>query len=127
MGKFDLGVSTTKVTGIDPNNMLVNDSEIKNCEKNIEKQLDDIRLSLINISNLLNQSVNKKYVKGSRIQIFKGWARKAKAQSLASEKLKKEFADNYKNDLQDYTLLILDNHINDLKQEINSIRGEVDA
>lgn len=127
MGKFDLGVSNTKVTGIDPNNLLVNDLELKNIEPNIEKQLENIRLSLIHISDLLYKSVNMKYVKSSRIQIFKGWARKAKEQSQICEKLEKEFADNYKNDLHDYTLLVIDNYINNLKQEINDIRGEVDV
>ena len=127
MGKFDLGVSNTKVTGIDSKNLLVNDLELNAIESNIEKQLDNVRLSLIHISDLLYKSVNMKYVKSSRIQIFKGWARKAKSQSQICEKLEKEFADNYKNDLHDYTLLIIDDYLNDLKREINNVRGEVDV
>ena len=81
-----------------------------------EKQLENIRLSLIHISDLLYKSVNMKYVKSSRIQIFKGWARKAKEQSQICEKLEKELNELLKSKI---ILNNFKNYIIGLKENIN--------
>ena len=124
VSKYSLGNHSIEVTNVDRDNLYVNDSKVKGIEKDMQKQLEIIRSSLLNISSLLNRCVNLKVVKGNRVDIYKGWARKAKTQGLAAEKLKANLSEKYSEDLKNYPLKLLDDRIAELERKIANMTKE---
>ncbi len=119
--KFNLGDSTTEVVGIKKDILYVNSSKAPALEKDLEKQLDILRSSFLKVNELLNKVVNKKTIKGNRSEVYKGWARKAKAQSQASEKLRDTLSDKFTDDLYQYPIKLLDDRIIELEKKMDSI------
>lgn len=125
MGKYNLGIASSALRNeVDKKNLYVNDAKAKNIEKDMEKQLDVIRTSLFNIHTLLNQAVNKKYVVGSRAQVFRGWAKKSKSQSLSAKRLMESLNDKYFDDVKNYPIKLLDDRIAELEKRIASMTNE---
>ena len=119
MGKFDLGVSSTKLSkDIDRNTLFVDERKTKKIVDDMEKQLDIIRISFSNISMLLHKSIKCGVVKGSRADTFRGWARKAKSQSNSVSKLNSMLDENYSNDIRSYPIQLLDMRIAELEKKI---------
>ena len=118
MSKYDLASSSINISDIDREHIFINDKKVKNIEKDMEKQLDVVRSSLLNINSLLNRCVNLKIVKGSRIDVYKGWARKAKTQRHSAEKAKVSLSEQYSADLINYPIKLLDERINELEKKI---------
>ena len=122
MGKYNLGSSITDVNRvINKDDLYINDSKARAIEKDILKQLDIIRVSLMKSNEILNKTINKKIIKGSRVDVFKGWAKKSKAQSMASEKLKCFLKDSYEMDLRNYPIKLLDERIAELEKKISNL------
>ena len=78
----------------------------------------------MNISSLLNKAAKNEFVKGKRVEIFKGWAKVSKSQALSCEKLKYNFNDRYKDDLQNYILKLLDERITDIEKRIDALANQ---
>ena len=122
MGKYNLGSSITDINRVvNKEDLYINDSKARAIEKDILKQLDIIRVSLMKSNEILNKTINKKIIKGSRVDVFKGWSKKAKAQSMASEKLKCFLKDSYEMDLRNYPIKLLDERIAELEKKISDL------
>lgn len=121
MGKFDLAVSSEKKIDIDKKEFYVDSLHASPIHKNMQEQFAIIYSSLNNISMLLNKAVKKKYVKGTRIGIYKGWARRTKGQAASINKLKHEIIKNYLEDLKSFSINDFDLKIAELEEKINSI------
>ena len=122
MGKYNLGVVSTEISSdFDKSRLYINDVKVKSIEKDMEKQIDVIRSSFYSINNLLNRAVNQKVVSGSRVDVFKGWAKKSKAQAISAEKLKSQLTDAYSSDLRDYPMMLLNERIAELEKKIANI------
>ena len=73
---------------------------------------------------LLNKAVKNKYVKGSRVGIYKGWAKRAKGQATIIGKLKNEVLKSYSEDLKTFSINNLDLKISELEKVINSMEDK---
>ncbi len=122
--KFDLGDSTAEVVRIKKDILYVNSSKAPALEKDIEKQLDVLRSSFLKANELLNRVVSKKAVKGNRLEVYRGWARKAKTQSQAAEKLRNTISDKFTDDLYQYPIKLLDDRIIELEKKMDSIMNQ---
>ena len=120
MSKFDLK-SNSSVKNIEKGNLYINSSKLKTIHKNIEKELDVVRSSLMNVNTLLNKVVKMDCIGGKRTEIFKGWAKVSKTQALAALKLKEQYNEKYKDDLQSYILKVLDERITDIEKRIDAL------
>ena len=123
MGKKN---STTKieVTGINKDHLYINESKMRTLSKDMQKQLGILSESLSNIHVSLNKLVNHKVVKGSRLDKFRGLSKKAKAQSIAADKLMNTLTDKCSEDLQLYPIQLLDERIAELEKKIASLTNE---
>ena len=124
MGKFDLAVSSEKKVNIDKNKFYVNSEKANLLQKEMQDQFNLIHSSLINISMLLNKVVKNRYVRGSRAGIYKGWAKRAKGQANAINKLKLDVLKNYSMDLKTFSINNIDLEISELEKIINSIENK---
>ena len=124
MSKFDLGKRTTEINNINKTDLFINSSKLKSIDKNIQNDLEKMRSSLMNINSLLNKASKYDCVKGKRVEIFKGWAKVSKNQALSCEKVKYNFNDRYKDDLQKYILKLLDERISDIEKRIDVLSNQ---
>lgn len=124
MGKYSLGSASTVVNGVDKNNLYLNDNKAKKVVNDLYKQLDAMSASLINVHLLLNQCVACGMVKGVRVKTYKAWARKAKSQANAIDKLKESIHSRFEDDLRNYPLKLLDDRIAELERRIASMSQE---
>lgn len=111
VGKFDLNVDSVNIYGIDKDSDFIDISVMSDSLKEIVCQLDVVRLSLLNLSSLLNQSVNKGFIKGSRVDIFRGWAKRCKSLSSSTVKCRDNFYRSYMTDSQDYRMRVIDDRL----------------
>ena len=124
MSKFDIDKQSNTVMNINKNHLFINSDKMKTIDKNMENDLEKMRGSLIQINILLNKIVKYDSIKGKRKEIFKGWAKVSKSQVLASEKLKLNLNEKYKDDLQKYILKLLDERISDIERRINLLSNQ---
>jgi polyhydroxyalkanoate synthesis regulator phasin len=124
MGKYNLGSVSTEVKGIHKDVFYMNEAKAKRTVNDIIKQLESMEASLINIHLFLNQSVSCGVVKGIRAKSYKGWARKAKSQANAIEKLKNNLIASFNEDLRNYPLKLLDDRIAELERRISNMTNE---
>lgn len=119
MGKYSLGEVTKEVSSrINKNNLYLNEKKSSKVVKDMDKQLVDIRASLLKVNLLLNDVVNKKMVTGSHVKVFKGWSLKAKSQAGTALKLKELLDTNYQEDVRQFPIKLLDNRIAELEKKI---------
>ena len=111
MGKFDLNVDSVNIYGIDQDSDFIDINVMNESLKDIVLQLDVIRLSLLNLNSLLNQSVNKGFIKGSRVDIFRGWAKRCKSLSSSTIKCRDNFYHSYMTDSQNYRMKVIDDRL----------------
>jgi len=122
MGKYNLGPVSTEVNhSINKNSLFVNEAKANPVEKDMEEQLEIIRCSFIKIQELLNRTVNLGLVKGTRAEVFRGWAKKAKSQATSAEKLRNTLVEKYAEDVKNYPIQMLDNRIAELERKISSL------
>ncbi len=122
MGKYNLGPVSTEVNhSINKNSLFVNEAKANPVEKDMEEQLEIIRCSFIKIQELLNRTVNLGLVKGTRAEVFRGWAKKAKSQAMSAEKLRNTLTEKYAEDVKNYPIQMLDNRIAELERKISSL------
>ena len=114
MGKFDLNINNINVYGINKDLEYIDIDTMNQSLKEIVAQLDIVRLSLLSINSLLNQSVNRGFVKGTRADIFRGWSKKCKSLSISTIKCRDKFFQSYMEDSQEY-------RIKKIEEKINSI------
>ena len=124
MGKFDLVGPFEKEVDIDKNEFYVNGEKANSIQSDMQEQFANMHSSLININMLLNKAVKNKYVKGSRVGIYKGWAKRAKGQANIIDKLKKEVLKNYSKDLKTFSINDIDLKIVELEKRINSMKDK---
>lgn len=124
MGKYSLG--TAKID-LDPrmskDRFFVDSEKSELLEKRIEENLEKVRISLFNINNLLNRSVNAGVVKGMRAKTFRAWAKKAKSQSENADLLSERLSESYFDDVLDYPIKQLEERISILEKEIAELKG----
>ena len=119
MGKYNLGTASIEINKLlNKKDFYLNVSKASNIESDIEKQLDSIKVSLLNINNLLNKATNDGVVSGKRADAFKSWAKKAKSQSLTASKLKEKINNKYSEDVREYPLKVLNDRIAELEKKI---------
>ena len=125
MGKYDLGKAYRKVSDeVSENELYIDKERADYLVNHIEKQLDIIRASLLNINNVMNQIINSKELPSSRVDVIRGWSRKAKKQGLEAEKIKEILAANYDSALVDSSDKILDEYIKDIKDKLEAMSNE---
>ncbi len=112
------------LSAIDRDNLYVNETKLHSLTKDIDKQLNTIVLSLNNISVNINKLINQKVFKGNKAETMKGLSKKAKSQSGAADKLRKDLCDKVNEDIQYYPIKILDDRISELERKINMITKE---
>ncbi len=110
-----------EITDIDNDRLFVNDVKVKSITKDMQKQLDIVRISFMNINNSLNQLVNQKVIKGSRLDAVKNLSKKAKSQATATEKLKDTLIQKSTEDMQLYPIQLLDERIAELEKKIENL------
>lgn len=118
MGKFDLNINNVNIYGIDKDLEYIDIDTMTQSLKEIVGQLDIVRLSLLNINSLLNQSVNKGFVKGARANIFRGWSKKCKSLSISTIKCRDKFFQSYMEDSQKYRMKKIEEKINNITDNI---------
>ena len=109
---------------LDKNNLYVNEVKLDSFSKDMEKQLNTIVLSLNDISVNINKLINQKVFKGNKAETLKGLSKKAKSQSSAADKLRKDLCDKVNEDIQFYPIKILDDRISELERKINNLTKE---
>ena len=125
MGKYDLGKAYRKVSDeVSENELYIDKERADYLVNHIEKQLDIIRASLLNINNVMNQIINSKELPSSRVDVIRGWSRKAKKQGLEAEKIKEFLKANYNSALVDSSDKILDEYIKDIKEKLEAMSNE---
>ena len=125
MGKYNLGVSNTEVSyKINKNELFVDDAKSGIIVSNIHSQLDEIHASLLNIHSILNQLVKEYYVRGARVDVFKGWAKKSKSQASSAKKLDDLLTSEYSKALKEYPLKLLDDRIAELERKMSKMSDE---
>ena len=119
MGKYNLGEANIDLAKmLDKKKFYVNIKKTSKVEKDMEKQLEAMRVSLANINNLLNRSVKEEFVKGKRADAFKSWSKKAKSQSVNASKVLDKLNVKYEEDAREYPLRVLDNRIAELEAKL---------
>lgn len=124
MGKFSLGNPSVEVHGIQSDNLYLNDDVAKKIERDMQRQLEIMRTSLVKINSILNQTINQKYVKNTRIDIFRGWSRVTKSQAEVISKLKSNLTNCYSDDLKTYSIKLLDDRITAIEKKLAAIEEE---
>ena len=124
MGKFDLAVSSEKEIDVNKNEFYVNGEKANSIQSDMQEQFANIHSSLININMLLNKVVKNKYIKGNRVGIYKGWAKRVKGQANIIDKLKREVLKNYSRDLKTFSINDIDLKIMELEKKINSMKDK---
>jgi len=117
VGKFDLNIDNVNIFGINKDIDFIDVNKMNDSLKEIINQLDIIRLSLLNINSLLNQSINSGFVKGSRVDIFRGWSKKCKSLSSSTVKCREKFFQSYMSDSQRYRMDLIDEKLRNISLE----------
>jgi len=122
MGKYNLGKATTKQNDkIVNEGIYVNENKANILVKDINKQLDNVSLSLHKINILLNHATTLGLVKGARSTAFKGWAKKSKAQAENALRIKEKLEIKYNDDVKNYPIKLLDERIAELEKRIEDL------
>ena len=122
MGKYSLGKVDLELSKLlNKKDLYIDVKKVSKIESDMEKQLESIRVSLININNLLNVAAKSEFVKGQKANSLKSWAKKAKSQSLSADKLKEKLNILYSQDFYEYPLKLLNDRIAELEKRIASM------
>lgn len=101
--------------------VFLNEAKVGPTIEDIEKQLGELEKSLTSVSVSINKLVNQKVIKGNRVDAYKSLSKKAKAQATAASKLKVTLHEKYVEDLQFYSIQLLDQRIAALERKIASL------
>ncbi len=119
MGKYSLGESTSSLNDmIASSDHYINEEKCKKLIASINKNLDAIEKSMLDLEKSLNSALKEGAVTGSRIKIFKSWSRKCKSQANSAIKLKEKIAENYEIDINYQPVHELDNRIKELERKL---------
>ncbi len=122
MGKHR--TTTTEVSGIEKDKLFINEGKMRGLSKDMQKQLTVISESLNNLSDSLNKLVSSKVITGNRVDSYKSWAKRAKSQAIAADKLIASLSEKCDADLQLYPIQLLDDRISELEKKIASLTKE---
>jgi len=126
MGKYNLGKATTKQgEKIINEGIYINEGKANILVKDINKQLDNVSLSLHKITILLNHAASLGLVKGARSTAFKGWARKSKSQADNALRIKEKLEVKYNEDVKNYPIKLLDERIAELEKKIQELTNNM--
>ena len=115
---------SVEVKEIKTGDLFVNESKLKTIVYDMEKQFGILETTLSHVSISINKLVNQKVIKGSQVDPYKSLSKKAKAQSIAAQKLRNSLTGDYEKDLQFYSLKMLDERIALLEKKIASMVEE---
>jgi hypothetical protein len=119
MKKYNLGKKEVVVSDkLSKNELYVDEKRAVKIEASIEKNLELISDSMLNIEKLLSKTLNTAKVSSSRVKIFKLWARKCKSQANSAETIKNKINESFNLDLRFYPIKLLDDRINELSEKI---------
>lgn len=122
MGKYDLGVSNSKISeNIKKDKLYVNEEKAKVVVDDINHQLNEVKAALSSLYSVLNKSVSSGVVSGTRKEVFRGWAKKCKSQVLSTERMKNKLFDQFYADVNNYPIKLLDSRIIELEKKIASM------
>ena len=125
MGKYSLGKSKSSINEqIKKDSLFVDEKKSSKLIASIDKNLELIEKSMLNIEGLLNKSINSGAVSNSRTKIFKSWARKCKSQANSANKLKDKINESYQADVKYYPIKVLDDRIAELEQKLAQLEKD---
>ena len=116
--------NATEITGINKDVLYINEAKMRGLSKDMQKQLEIISDSLYNLNSTLNFLISQKIVTGNRVNSYKSWAKRAKSQAIAAEKLIITLNEKCNEDLQLYPIKILDERIAELEKKLASLMNE---
>jgi hypothetical protein len=103
---------------ISKDNLYIDSFNANSCVNDILLQLNIIKTSLVNISNLLNKSVYKKCISNNYYDDFIFMAKKSNNQAQIVNKFINQFDSKYSSDSTQFTLEQLDERIAALEEKI---------
>ena len=119
MGKYSLGKSNSSINEqITKDNLFIDEKRCSKLVNSIDKNLELIEQSMLNIEGLLNKSLSMGVVTSSRNKIFKSWSRKCKSQANSANKLREKITDSYGEDVRYYPIKLLEDKITALEDKI---------
>ncbi|MBQ6498225.1 MAG: hypothetical protein IJI58_05870 [Bacilli bacterium] len=125
MGKYSLGELTSSLNGkLTESNHYINEDKCKKLIADIDKNLNAIEKSMLDLEKTLNKALKDGVVTGSRIKIFKSWARKCKSQATSAIKLKEKIAENYDADINYQPIQSVADRINELENMLAQLEKE---
>ena len=128
MGKYSLGESTSSLNGqISETNHYINEEECKKLISSINKNLENIEKSMLDLEKSLNKALKDGAVTGSRIKVFKSWSRKCKSQANSAIKLKEKIAENYEAEINYKPINELDKRINELENKLAQLEMDEES
>lgn len=116
--------NATEITGINKDVLYINEAKMRGLSKDMQKQLEVISDSLYNLNSTLNFLISQKIVTGNRVNSYKSWAKRAKSQAIAAEKLITTLNEKCNEDLQLYPIKLLDERIAELEKKLASLMNE---
>ncbi len=125
MGKYSLGKSKSTINEqITKENLFIDEKRCKKLQTNIDKNLELIEKSMINIERLLNKSLSMGAVSGTRTKVFKSWSRKCKSQANSAASLRDKIVESYEADVKYYPIKELNDKIKELETKIARLEKE---
>ena len=125
MGKYNLGKSTVSVNvEINKDDLYVDEKKCGKLVKSIDKNLELIEKSMMNIERILNKSISAGAVTSSRAKVFKSWSRKCKSQANSALKLREKVEASYAEDVKKYPIKVLDDRIMELEKKLALLEKE---
>lgn len=122
MGKYNLGVATTKISNrMSKDSLYINTDKFIEIQDDINNQLDIIKSSLTSISSIMNTIVKNSIVSGTKADNFRGWAKKCTSQAKTAAERKDLLLEKYSSDVKKYTMNLLDSRIAELENQISSL------
>lgn len=96
-------------------------------EQTISTNLTVISSSLSKMGDHLKFAANKKAVRDDYAKEFKAWAKKCESQSKSAANKNKALKSQYTQDVQEYTIKVLRNGLNDLNKQISVMKSVLES
>ena len=125
MGKYSLGKSKSSINEqITKGNLFIDEKRCGKLEASINKNLELIEKSMLNVEKLLNKSLKSGAVTGSRVKVFKSWSRKCNSQANSAARLRDKIREGYEADVKYYPIKQLDDRIAELEEKLAKLEKD---
>lgn len=119
MGKYSLGKSNSSINEqITKDNLFIDEKRCSKLVNSIDKNLELIEQSMLNVESLLNKSLSMGVVTSSRNKVFKSWSRKCKSQANSANNLREKVTNSYEEDVRYYPIKLLEDKITALEDKV---------